>query len=198
MSPERQSAPFNILIVDDNAAFAENLADILEDLDGFEVKCTALQSAEAARAFASDQDVALALVDVHLPDDKGTALLSDIRQSSEHAQVIVITGDATIETAIAAVEGGAFSYIVKPFPPVQLLEKASLALRPLPRIGKSRARNCDDDAKSRAWPMSTRSACSASIIEVSTSPACTPNRRSAASNGAIAASGTGRSYQLLE
>ncbi|MCA9629196.1 MAG: response regulator [Myxococcales bacterium] len=129
MSPERQSAPFNILIVDDNAAFAENLADILEDLDGFEVKCTALQSAEAARAFASDQDVALALVDVHLPDDKGTALLSDIRQSSEHAQVIVITGDATIETAIAAVEGGAFSYIVKPFPPVQLLEKASLALR---------------------------------------------------------------------
>ena len=38
----------------------------------------------------------------------------------------------------------------------------------------------------------------ASIIEVSTSPACTPKRRSAASNGAIAASGTGRSYQLLE
>ncbi len=129
MNRERASQPLNILIVDDNAAFAENLADILDDLDGFNVRCTALQSAEAARKFAANEDVALALVDVHLPDDKGTALLADIRESSEHAQVIVITGDATIETAIAAVDGGAFSYIVKPFPPVQLLEKATLALR---------------------------------------------------------------------
>ncbi|MGE3675920.1 MAG: ATP-binding protein, partial [Polyangiaceae bacterium] len=129
VTSEQRSAPLNILIVDDNAAFAENLADILEDLDGFDVRCTALQSAEAARAFAAEEDVALALVDVHLPDDKGTALLSDIRKSSEHAQVIVITGDATVETAIAAVDGGAFSYIVKPFPPPQLLEKATLALR---------------------------------------------------------------------
>lgn len=128
MTTDQRGAPLEILIVDDNAAFAENLADILEDLD-FDVHCTALQSAEAARAFALEHDVALALVDVHLPDDKGTALLGDIRQSSAHAQVIVITGDATVETAIAAVEGGAFSYIVKPFPPVQLLEKASLALR---------------------------------------------------------------------
>ncbi len=121
-------ATLNVLVVDDNVELGENICEILESIEDLAVRCTFLNSAQAAREFAAQNDIALALVDVHLPDDRGTALLTEIRRFSEHAQVIVITGDASIETAIAAVEGGAFSYLVKPFESKQLLERAKLAL----------------------------------------------------------------------
>lgn len=122
------SSPLNVLVVDDNVELGENVCEILESIEDRRVQCTFLSSARAAREFAAHNDIALALIDVHLPDDRGTALLAEIKRFSEHAQVIVITGDASIETAIAAVEGGAFSYLVKPFESKQLLERAKLAL----------------------------------------------------------------------
>lgn len=119
----------HILIVDDNVELVENMMEILEGLEGPQVRCHATSSAAEARAFCQSHDVALALVDVYLPDDNGTKLLTELKGHAEHAQVIVITGDASLETAIAAVDGGAFSYVVKPFDPKQLIEKVSLALR---------------------------------------------------------------------
>ncbi|MBX3183474.1 MAG: response regulator [Polyangiaceae bacterium] len=124
-----KGAPKHILIVDDNVELAENMMEILEGLEGADVRCHATSSAAAARAFCRTHEVALALVDVYLPDDNGTKLLTELKGHSEHAQVIVVTGDASLETAIAAVDGGAFSYVVKPFDPKQLIEKVTLALR---------------------------------------------------------------------
>ncbi len=124
-----KGASKHILIVDDNVELAENMMEILQGLEGMDVRCHATSSAAAARTFCRTHEVALALIDVHLPDDKGTKLLTELKGHSEHAQVIVITGDASVETAIAAVDGGAFSYVVKPFDPKQLVEKVALALR---------------------------------------------------------------------
>ena len=115
-----------LLIVDDNRDLAENLADIFEPR-GFDVRHTlsARDGLESARQQAFD----LAFVDVNLPDTSGTDLLPALRATSPSGEVVVITGHATLDSAVAAVRGGAFHYVVKPFKVDDLVATAESALR---------------------------------------------------------------------
>ncbi|MFO0606682.1 MAG: ATP-binding protein [Polyangiales bacterium] len=116
----------SLLIIDDNRDLAENLADIFEPR-GFAVRHTpsAREGLESARAHGFD----LALVDVNLPDTRGTELLPALRAASPAGEVVVITGHATLDSAVAAVRGGAFHYVVKPFKVDDLVATAEGALR---------------------------------------------------------------------
>lgn len=115
-----------LLVVDDNRALAENIADIFEPR-GFEVHFTssARGALDAARARGFD----LALVDWNLPDAVGAELLPRLRAAAPLGEVVVITGHATIDAAVAAVRGGAFHYLVKPFKVDDLIATAESALR---------------------------------------------------------------------
>ncbi|HEY0713102.1 MAG TPA: response regulator, partial [Polyangia bacterium] len=115
----------NVLVVDDDRALAENLAEILEILD---VNVDVAGSGAAALAKVKERAYALVLVDVRLPDATGTNLVEPLRAESPHTEVVLITGDATVDTAIAAVRMGAFAYVQKPFAPEELLETARRAL----------------------------------------------------------------------
>jgi CheY-like chemotaxis protein len=81
-----------------------------------------------ALARARDQRFDLVLVDVRLPDGDGTELVAPIRSLGRHTEVVLITGNATVDTAVAAVRGGAFAYMLKPFAPLDLLDLARRAL----------------------------------------------------------------------
>jgi len=114
-----------ILLVDDNAALVDNLAEILEDSGHATLRagsCAAART-EAARGF----DVAL--VDLRLPDGDGTELARELKASAADAQVILLTGHASTESAAAAVRAGAFAYLVKPTPPADLLLTVEQALQ---------------------------------------------------------------------
>ncbi len=115
-----------LLIVDDNRDLAENLTDIFEPR-GFEVRFTpsAREGLSAARSRGFD----LAFVDVNLPDASGAELLPALRGASPLGEVVLITGHATIDSAVAAVRGGAFHYVVKPFKVDDLVATAESALR---------------------------------------------------------------------
>lgn len=115
-----------LLIVDDNRDLAENLADIFEPR-GFDVRHTtsAREGLDSAREASFD----LAFVDVNLPDTSGTDLLPALRATSPSGEVVVITGHATLDSAVAAVRGGAFHYVVKPFKVDDLVATAESALR---------------------------------------------------------------------
>jgi signal transduction histidine kinase len=115
----------NVLIVDDDASLAENVGEILAALD---VEVLIAPSGGDAERLAAAHDVDLALVDVRLPDGDGTALMARLRARSPLAEVVLITGDATLESAIAAVKGGAFAYLLKPVSPPDLLDTARRAL----------------------------------------------------------------------
>jgi DNA-binding NtrC family response regulator len=67
-------------------------------------------------------------VDLRLPDGSGGALVQSLRALSPFTEVILITGDATLETAAAAVIDGAFAYLLKPFASDMLLETVRRAL----------------------------------------------------------------------
>lgn len=112
-----------VLIVDDDEALAENVAEIIAILD---VKTTIARDRKAALASGRDFDVAL--IDVRLPDGDGLSLLGPLRASSPFAQLVLVTGNATLEGAIAAVRGDAFAYVLKPVSPPDLLDTVRRAL----------------------------------------------------------------------
>jgi PAS domain S-box-containing protein len=107
-----------ILLVDDNVELAANVGEILES-EGAVV--THASTAKDGIALArSPFDVAL--VDIRLPDGTGLELLPKLRAiSGPTPEILLITGDATLEDAIEAVKAGAYDYIVKPFDPLRLI-----------------------------------------------------------------------------
>lgn len=115
-----------ILIVDDDAALAENVAEILTGALPVEVEVAGTRAAALARVAAHRFD--LVLSDVRLPDGEGTTLVEPIRARWPHTEVVLITGDATVDSAMAAVRSGAFAYVLKPLAPLEMLEIVRRAL----------------------------------------------------------------------
>jgi signal transduction histidine kinase len=123
-----------ILCVDDNPALRDNLREILGDA-GYRVH-VAGSCAEARRQGAAGFDVGL--VDVRLPDGDGVALAAELRELQPDAQIIMLTGFATTESAVAAVRAGAWAYLVKPCSPPDLLVAVEQALRQVVHLEERR------------------------------------------------------------
>jgi DNA-binding NtrC family response regulator len=102
-----------VLVVDDDGPFRKVLATELGRID-FSVE-TAASGAEAlARCAAHEPDVVL--LDLRLPDIDGLSVLRELKQRDLGAEVILLTGHGSIDTAIAAIREGAFDYVSKPCP----------------------------------------------------------------------------------
>jgi two-component system sensor histidine kinase HydH len=114
-----------VLVVDDNETLVENLKEILEDA-GYAVR-GANTCADARRAAEDGFDVAL--VDLKLPDGDGTALAPRLKEASPDGEVVLLTGFATLESAVAAVRAGACAYLVKPCATQELLVTVEQAMR---------------------------------------------------------------------
>jgi DNA-binding NtrC family response regulator len=106
-----------VLVVDDEAHIGESIRKALERV-GYSVDVVG--SAEAARAALEREEADVVLCDIRLPGMDGMQLLDHIRQSHPATAVIMITGFASIESAVASIKGGAEEYIAKPFSPEQL------------------------------------------------------------------------------
>jgi PAS domain S-box-containing protein len=122
VTPIQPGPSLPVLIVDDDDAFGATLVDILR-LRGYEPH--AATSAHAALRLAHDINPAVAILDLQLPDMHGMELMSRIHASSRATSVIVLTGNATLETAIAALREKSVDYLLKPVDVAQLLEVVS-------------------------------------------------------------------------
>jgi len=107
----------SILIIDDDRALVKTLADILT-LKGFGIKA-ATHGLEGLAAMGEDP-ANLALVDIGLPDISGIDVLKRIKADYPSTEVIILTGNATLDSAIEATNRGAFSFLVKPYDIEQL------------------------------------------------------------------------------
>ena len=114
-----------VLVVDDNAAFLDNLNELLGDA-GYSVQ-GANSCREARERALGGFDVAL--VDLRLPDGEGTALARELKEKVPESEVVLLTGFATLETAVAAVCAGACAYLMKPCAPNELLLTLEQAMR---------------------------------------------------------------------
>ena len=103
----------SVLVVDDDAPFRKVLATELTRI-AFAVE-TAASGAEAlARCAAHEPDVVL--LDLRLPDADGLGVLRALKERAIGAEVILLTGHGSIDTAIEAIREGAFDYVTKPCP----------------------------------------------------------------------------------
>jgi two-component system, NtrC family, sensor histidine kinase HydH len=123
-----------ILLVDDNAALVDNLAEILEDANYTTRRAGSLAAARSEAAQGFD----VALVDLRLPDGNGTELAQALKSAAPDAQVILLTGHASTESAAAAVRAGAFAYLVKPTPPGDLLLTVEQAMQKVRLVEEGR------------------------------------------------------------
>jgi C4-dicarboxylate-specific signal transduction histidine kinase len=99
-----------LLVVDDEPILRELMLNLFQD--AYDVTCAA-SVAEAERAIDGGT-VDLMITDKNLPDGNGIDLIPRLRDVSPDAETLVITGYASLDTALAAMERGAFDYIVKP------------------------------------------------------------------------------------
>jgi diguanylate cyclase (GGDEF)-like protein/PAS domain S-box-containing protein len=108
----------HILIVDDDPLIARTLGDILR-LKGYRVSVAGC-GADAV-ALAGRHRFNLALVDLQLPDMTGIAVIERIKAIAPTTELIVLTGHASLASAIEATDKGAFSYLSKPYQMDELL-----------------------------------------------------------------------------
>lgn len=114
-----------LLVVDDEEPLRRWAERVLTE-HGF--RCETAGDVAQARRSLEEGEFELALLDINLPGESGLRLLADIR--SEHAEcaVVMVTGEDSIELATAAIEHGAYGYLIKPVLAGELLINVANAL----------------------------------------------------------------------
>lgn len=131
--PEITTEPVNtmmskrpvVLICEDDATMRELVANIISRLD---VEVVQAESSQHALDYLENNDIALFITDLRMPGVDGLELLRFARAKNSLTQVAMITGNATVESAVEALKCGAFDYIRKPFDTEELRCTAERAL----------------------------------------------------------------------
>jgi DNA-binding NtrC family response regulator len=107
------SAMLDLLVVDDEQEFRELMVRRFSQV-GWRVQGAA--TGEDALDLLSRREFDVAVLDMMLPGMTGLDLLGKIKAGPTDCEVVMLTGQATVENAVAAMKAGAFDYVVKPFP----------------------------------------------------------------------------------
>ena len=128
---DNQAPPHEILVVEDQDAARESLAEVLAESGRVHTAADKASALEALRARGYD----LILSDLKLPDGSGMELLEEARVRQPGAPFIFVTGYGTIENAIEATRLGAYEYITKPWDvkKLRIVVRNALHLRMLER-----------------------------------------------------------------
>jgi DNA-binding NtrC family response regulator len=104
--------PETILIVEDDDVARENLAHILGKM-GHEI--TSVSSGAKALALIEEHAFDLVITDLKMPQVDGMQVLAKSREMHPHTEVVMITGYATVDSAVDAMQKGAYHYLPKPY-----------------------------------------------------------------------------------
>jgi DNA-binding NtrC family response regulator len=114
-----------ILLVDDEAPFVETMTKRLNKR-GFDI-LSAHTGQEALDRLSADPGIDVVILDVKMPGMDGIQALEEIKRRFPITEVIMLTGHATIESAIEGMRLGAFDYLMKPCDMEQLVSKVEAA-----------------------------------------------------------------------
>ncbi len=109
--------PIRALIIDNDAAHAETMADSLSRI-GYE--STVATSGTEGSALLDKGDFEIVVSDLKMPDVGGLEILAKCKETLPDAEVILVTGHGTIQSAVEAMQQGAFNYLLKPLDLKQL------------------------------------------------------------------------------
>ncbi len=116
----------SVLLVDDEQSIRATLGEFLRG-DGYEVEVA--KDAEAAKTLLQERVFDVVVSDIVLPRISGVDLLHFIREAAPHVQVIMMTGEPTVETSTEAVRARAADYLTKPVSKNAILRSVRHAVR---------------------------------------------------------------------
>ncbi len=122
MATERQ----RVLLVDDDPQILELFEEALSG-EGYEITCA--DTGQRALEEIRRQPFPAAVVDLVLPDIGGLEVVSAIRRADPEAVVVIITGFASLDSAIEAVHRGAYEYLRKPVDVTDLINVLAQGLK---------------------------------------------------------------------
>ena len=115
----------NVLLVDDEVEFVETFSERLQ-MRNLDVS-KAFSGKEALQVLEKNKDVEVVVLDVMMPDVDGIETLTEIKKRFPLVEVIMLSGQSTVETAIEGMKKGAFDYLMKPSDMDQIIAKVSEA-----------------------------------------------------------------------
>ena len=107
-----------ILIIDDDEYIRDSCRQVLEKMPGAEIE--EAKDGQSGLSAMRDHPADLVLLDLKMPGMNGMEVLEILRRDYPETIVNVITGYATVESAVDAMKRGAFDFLPKPFTPVEL------------------------------------------------------------------------------
>jgi DNA-binding response OmpR family regulator len=122
-----QTAPrARLVLVEDNRQLAGTLAEGLGE-DGYAVEI--VETAAAAVERGQRRDLDLMVLDLGLPDRDGLEVLRELRRARVHVPILVLTARDAVDSRVAALDGGADDYLVKPFAYAELVARIGALTR---------------------------------------------------------------------
>ena len=139
----------NILLVDDERDFVESLAERLKIRD---YKVTTAFSGDEAINLIKNNEYDVIVLDVQMPGKSGIETLKELKNLEQLAQVIMLTGHATVKSAIEGMKNGAYDYLMKPTETENLVEMINKAYK-LVEEQRDRIRQAEINniVKKRGW-----------------------------------------------
>jgi DNA-binding NtrC family response regulator len=113
------------LVIDDEQIVLDSVSKILKD-ENYEVDVSLSGREGLNQAIQKEYDIVL--TDIRMPDIGGMRVLRDVKRAKPSLPVLIITGYASVKSAVQAMKLGAADYIEKPFTPDQLLKAVDSAL----------------------------------------------------------------------
>jgi DNA-binding NtrC family response regulator len=111
-APAEAPSPYRILVVDDEPLVCGVLRDLFVE-HGFQVEVA--NTAERAMAWVDSGSFDLVVTDKNLPGMSGLDLLRRVKERNPEVEVLIVTGYASLDSAIEAIDWGASGYLLKPF-----------------------------------------------------------------------------------
>ena len=113
-----------ILLVDDEAVFANNMSKLLTRR-GYQV--TAVNSGDEALRALMDTPFDVMVLDLKMPGMDGIATMHEMKKLGLFTEVLILTGHGSIDTALEAIQIGAYDYVTKPCEIAELVSKIEAA-----------------------------------------------------------------------
>ena len=130
-----------LLIVEDDQSVRTTMTTVLE-LEGYAVDAVA--STREALERLDAQAYPIVISDIYLDERTGIDVLRSARRQNPDCLVILMTGRGSIETVMAATEGGAFEYLAKPFEMAHMIDTIKRAEKSLESVEDDDAATIDD------------------------------------------------------
>jgi two-component system response regulator HydG len=120
------ASPIKVLVIDDDAAHADAVADSLARV-GYD--CTVATSGLDGLAMLERDSFEVIVTDLRMKDSTGLDVLAKAKELLPDAEVILVTGHGTVQSAVEAIQQGAFNYLLKPLDLKQLRSVVDSASR---------------------------------------------------------------------